>query len=576
MKRIFIILVAVLLTASVFAQAPQKISYQAVIRNSSDALVTNTQIGMKISILQGSISGTLVYEEIYNPNPSTNANGLVNIEIGGGVPLFGTFATIDWSAESYYIKTETDLTGGTNYSITGTSQLLSVPYALHAKTAETVIGEITITETDPIFGAWDKDYADLTNAPTIPTVPVNVGDFTNDVGYLTDYTELDPVFGAWDKDYADLTNTPTIPTVPVNVGDFTNDVGYLTDYTETDPVFGAWDKDYADLTNTPTIPTVPVNVGDFTNDVGYLTSFIETDPVFTASASNGITSSNIINWNTAYGWGNHATVGYLTSFTETDPVFTASPSNGITSSNIVNWNNAYAWGNHAGLYRPITWVPSWTDITGKPTFATVATSGSYTDLSNKPITDGSETKVTAGTNVTVTGLGTTASPYIVGNPTLTIGQSYQGGIIFWLDATGQHGLIAATVDQSTGIQWYNSVDRYTGTTGDGLYAGEMNTAMIVAAQISDNQTGNFAAKVCADYSVTVSGINYGDWYLPSKYELNLLYLQKNVVGGFADEPYWSSTELSDSQARLQYFNDGYQSINAKSTTTSYVRAIRSF
>jgi hypothetical protein len=126
--------------------------------------------------------------------------------------------------------------------------------------------------------------------------------------------------------------------------------------------------------------------------------------------------------------------------------------------------------------------------------------------------------------------------------TLTIGQSYQGGIIFWLDATGQHGLIAATTDQSTGVKWYNGTYRYTGTAGDGLYAGAMNTVMIVATQLADKRVGYFAAKVCADYLVDVGGVLYGDWYLPSYYELYLLYLQKTAVGGFASEYYWSSTE----------------------------------
>ena len=132
MKKFFTILTALLLTASVFAQTPQKMSYQAVIRNSSNALIASTVIGMQISILQGSPTGTLVYVE--TQTPTTNANGLVSIEIGSGAE----FSTIDWTNGPYFIKTETDPTGGTAYSITGTSQLLSVPYALHAKTAESV------------------------------------------------------------------------------------------------------------------------------------------------------------------------------------------------------------------------------------------------------------------------------------------------------------------------------------------------------------------------------------------------------------------------------------------------------
>ena len=116
-------------------------SYQAVIRNASNALVTSHAVGMQISILQGSSTGTPVYVE--TQTPATNANGLVTIEIGSGTPVTGTFASINWSNGPYFIKTETDPAGGTTYSITGTSQLLSVPYALFAKTAGShYIGEL--------------------------------------------------------------------------------------------------------------------------------------------------------------------------------------------------------------------------------------------------------------------------------------------------------------------------------------------------------------------------------------------------------------------------------------------------
>ena len=121
---------ALLLTLSSFAQAPEKMSYQAVIRGANNALVTNQQVGMQISILQGS---TAVYEE--TQTPTSNTNGLVSLEIGTGTVISGSFTAIDWSADTYFIKTETDPTGGTNYTITGTNQLLSVPFALYAKTS---------------------------------------------------------------------------------------------------------------------------------------------------------------------------------------------------------------------------------------------------------------------------------------------------------------------------------------------------------------------------------------------------------------------------------------------------------
>ena len=120
------------MSLSLLAQAPQQFSYQAVIRNSSNALITSTKIGMKISLLQGSATENAVYVETHTP--ITNTNGLVSIAIGGGAKdsLSWPFANIDWSKGPYFVKTETDPAGGTNYSLTTTSQLLSVPYALYA------------------------------------------------------------------------------------------------------------------------------------------------------------------------------------------------------------------------------------------------------------------------------------------------------------------------------------------------------------------------------------------------------------------------------------------------------------
>lgn len=138
MKKIISLCAVILLSAGVFAQSPNKMSYQAVIRNASNVLVTNQAIGMRISILQTLPSGTAVYVE--TQSTTTNANGLVSIEIGGGTVVSGSFAGINWANGPFFIKTETDPAGGANYTITGTSQLLSVPYALYAANAGTVSG----------------------------------------------------------------------------------------------------------------------------------------------------------------------------------------------------------------------------------------------------------------------------------------------------------------------------------------------------------------------------------------------------------------------------------------------------
>lgn len=130
-----LMLLLMLICSSIFAQAPQKMSYQAVIRNTRHTLVTSTPVGMQISILQDSSSGTAVYVE--TQTPITNANGLVSLEIGSGTIVTGTFAIIDWAAGPYFIKTETDPTGGMNYSIMGKSELMSVPYSFYTEKSAT-------------------------------------------------------------------------------------------------------------------------------------------------------------------------------------------------------------------------------------------------------------------------------------------------------------------------------------------------------------------------------------------------------------------------------------------------------
>jgi hypothetical protein len=198
MKKSFASLILLLSVTYGFAQAPQKMSYQCVVRKSSGELVTSHSIGLRISILQESTSGNVVYQETYNPNPQTNANGLVTVEIGGGVALSGSFSDIDWASGIYFLKTETDPTGGTNYTISGTSQLLSVPYALHAKTAE---------------NGFSGNYEDLSNKPDLFS------------GYYNDLLNLPALFdGTWTSlsgkpsfadvassgSYNDLSNRPVL------------------------------------------------------------------------------------------------------------------------------------------------------------------------------------------------------------------------------------------------------------------------------------------------------------------------------------------------------------------------------
>lgn len=122
--------VLMLFAFAVNAQAPQKFNYQAIARNNTGVELANQSVGIRVSILDGGPSGTLVYQETHTK--TTNAFGLFNLEVGGGSVVSGNFASIAWGSGSKYIKTEIDPTGGSNYNVAGNSQLLSVPYALYA------------------------------------------------------------------------------------------------------------------------------------------------------------------------------------------------------------------------------------------------------------------------------------------------------------------------------------------------------------------------------------------------------------------------------------------------------------
>ena len=339
------------------AQSPNKMSFQAVIRDSTGGLVLNQSVGLRMSILQGTITGSSVYIETHST--TTNSSGLISIEIGEGMNTTGNFSSIDWSNGPYYLKREVDPTGGTNYTISGTSEFLSVPYALHAKTAETVTGGIT--ETDPIYSASEAANIDA-----------------------TDMTNLSNLSGT-------------------NTGD-------------------------QDLSTLATKTALSDSIGQVRSE-----------------------------------------------------------------------------------------IPSGVQI----------------------------------------------------------GDFAQGGIVFWVDETGQHGLICAPSDQSA-TQWYNGSYTVTNAVRDGIGAGEFNTERIIANQ----GPGNYAAQFCANYQ----GGNYGDWYLPSQKELDLMYQNSATINataganggsGFASDYYWSSTELGSNFAWFQDFLNGLQVFNFKDDNHR-VRAVRAF
>ena len=159
-----------------------------------------------------------------------------------------------------------------------------------------------------------------------------------------------------------------------------------------------------------------------------------------------------------------------------------------------------------------------------------------------------------------------------------LGENHGGGKIFWLDETGQHGLIAASVDQSAkGVAWNPGKFVATGANADVLYSGQKNSEKIVSVQ------GNIdlsAAKLCLDFTTTSDNVVYNDWYLPSMFELNLMYQQKMLIGGFnmTSGIYWSSTETTtdpEGKAWEQEFKFGSKHEDDKDMPDQ-IRCIRKF
>jgi hypothetical protein len=310
------------------ANAPERMSYQAVIRNSSGELVKNSTVSIQISILHGSASGIVVYCE--TQNAATNTNGLVTLAIGEGKVVSGDLNNIVWSEGPFYIKTKTDIKGGSNYTITGVSELMSVPFSFHATTADSLTKPVV--EKDPVFeksvaqgiaatdtANWNRKLNAYTESDPVYEISVARGISPADTASwnrkLT--SETDPIFSVWDKSTGVLISESQI-----------TDLKHFTNNNETDPVFGKsvaksisiadttrWNSkssfsgNYNDLSNKPT------NVSNFNNDAGYqkVADDGDTDPQneiqFIYRSGDGIGISN-------GGWVSIAQ-------TETDPVFSA-------------------------------------------------------------------------------------------------------------------------------------------------------------------------------------------------------------------------------------------------------------
>ncbi len=291
MKKIFFILLSAFFFANTFAKTPQTISYQAVIRDNLGQLLNNSSVDVEISILQGSENGAVVYSE--TRTEKTNENGLMTFAIGDDQRQSSySLSDIDWSDGPFFLQCNVKYNQGSDYAISLTSQLMSVPYALYAERVSPnalpsklselendeqfiTINDLPTVEVPTKVSELDNDanYITLDDVPSV-AVPTKVSELSNDAQYITlkevptvevptKVSELQN-----DKDYATVSQLPTVPT---NVSAFTNDARYITrDSLPTKLSEFENDKKYITLSEVPTV-AVPTKVSELDNDANYIT-----------------------------------------------------------------------------------------------------------------------------------------------------------------------------------------------------------------------------------------------------------------------------------------------------------------
>ena len=380
--------------------------------------------------------------------------------------MSGDFTTIDWANDTYFIQTETDPTGGTTYTITGTSQLMSVPYALYAKTS----GSSTPGPQGPIGNTGLQGVAGNNGA--------NGTNGTAGATGNTGATGAQGIQGLTGTTGA--ASTVVGPQGPIGVAGPQGAIG-----------------------NTGLQGTAG---NDGTNGTAG------------ATGNTGATGAQGIQGLTG------ATGAASTVAGPQGPIGVTGPqgpgfTNGTQAGDMNYWNGT-AWvvvattPNEAATLQMIAGVPTWTG----------------------------------------------------GTPPPAVGQFRDGGIVFWLDGNGG-GLISALSDQSAGIQWSIGNNIIIGTA-TGIGTGSANTNAIISNQ-------GIGTSYAAGLANAYTGGGYTDWFLPSKDELNLMFLQKSLIGGFSTNWYWSSTEADGGSSMRQSFNTGQQHWNGKAANYP-IRAVRAF
>lgn len=518
---------------SAYAQTPESISYQAVVRDSDNKLSTNKNVGVRISILLDNQDP--VYVETHAV--TTNSNGLMSLQIGKGNLVSGLFASIGWASGTYFVRTEIDPSGGTDYSLSSVTQLMSVPYALHAKTAQTLTGSVSYNDLDDTPSLFEGDYEKLTNRP--------MGSQTGDILYWEE------VAASGDDDQNEsgwrylprgafgmvLTVDESGKPAWVNIAQlmsFVADAKYDTLYASAGP--------NGTITPRGKIAVIEGGLAQFTitPNAGYGIDTVYVDSV--AISLTGIDRTQPY----SYTFTNVDTTHYIHAVFARKKVNFSIRYEGVQAEDVGVWVN---WDSEQGTGMKISDSDEYYTAPGSSFPLTVwlaKRTGMIIKLDNVDITS---TLIANNYMYTIAVETDDREVDIIfrkNEKTYAVGDVYPAngspqGVVVMVGSGGENGVIMH-MDEETAV-WSVNDEELIGTTDE-----------------SDGRNNRVAAERLAEYPVFSKSANYGeDWYLPAINELFfILNNYKAINAGLQAIPnavelnpggfYWSSTERTQDYA----------------------------
>jgi hypothetical protein len=552
---------------------PNAFNYSAVARNAAGQPIANRTVGIQISILKTSTVGTTVYRENHAVN--TDAFGLFNLVIGAGSIQTGSMTTINWSNDNYYLRVGMDANGGTNFLTMGTTQLLSVPYALYAKSAGTVTNsnDNDTSATNELQAlSLKNDTIFLTNGgfvklplskDTSATNELQTLTISNDTIFLTNGGFVKLPSSAPSSFVSANITTKTVVGITPNSATF----GGIVSNANSNQIIER--GIVYDTSTNPTVKSKKISIGKGIGSYDYTTSGFFNNGDFLQSNKTYYVRAYAITENNITLYGNE--VSFTTSIF-TPPIITTNTPTNISSNFVFLGGTISALNGNTVYQRGVVFSNN-----TNPTIVNSVNFETSSDTNERyPYIIPSTTVFYARAYVK-TGNGIVTYGNQITFTTLSTGQIGPGGGIVFFDNGNNSGglryLECAPNDQSAGIQWGCSGTLIGSTNGSG--APDSMTNRIVAVC---NET-SFAAKEC--YNLVLGGKS--DWYLPNNIELTFMHfnLYKKNLGNFSANLYWSSDEVNSSQASALDFGNGQQmgtvfSTNQDKTSSYRVRAIRAY